>query len=201
MATENRPSIAARALPPWIRNCPARGPAPQSTSSLTNSGAASSLGRVARTSRATYLMMYSLTATEPTSFCKFTIARPESTLRTSGFSFARGRRQNPLLFVGRRIVDLDVEHEAVELGLGQRIGPFLLDRVLRGDGEERLGQRIGRLPDRHFALLHRLQQRGLRLGRRAVDFVGQQNVGEDRPFDEAELPPARARLLPARWCR
>jgi hypothetical protein len=33
---------------------------------------------------------------------------------------------------------------------------------------------------RHLALLHRLQQRGLGLGRRAVDLVGQQQVGEDR---------------------
>jgi K(+)-stimulated pyrophosphate-energized sodium pump len=43
------------------------------------------------------------------------------------------------------------------------------------------------LADGHLALLHRLQQRGLGLGRRAVDFVGQQDVGEDRPLDEAEL--------------
>ena len=146
-------------------------------------------------------MMYSLTATEPTSFCRFTIARPDSTLRTSGFSLRVVDAEN-LLFLGRRrIVDLDVEHEAVELGFGQRIGPFLLDRVLRGDGEERLGQGVGRLPDRHFALLHRLQQGRLRLGRRAVDFVGQQDVGEDRPFDEAEIAPPVLRLPPARWCR
>ena len=39
-----------------------------------------------------------------------------------------------------RVIDLDVEHEAVELGFGQRIGAFLLDRVLRGEDEERLGQ-------------------------------------------------------------
>ena len=90
----------------------------------------------------------------------------------------------------RRVVDLDVEHEAVELGFGQRVGAFLLDRVLRGDGEERIGERIGRLADGRLAFLHRLQQRGLGLGRRAVDFVGQQQVGEDRPFDEAERPPA-----------
>ena len=30
-------------------------------------------------------------------------------------------------------------------------------------------------------LLHRLEQRRLRLGRRAVDFVGEHDVGEDRP--------------------
>ena len=39
------------------------------------------------------------------------------------------------------IVDEHVEHEAVELRFGQRIGAFLLDRVLRGQHEERLGQR------------------------------------------------------------
>ena len=150
---------------------------------------------------ATYLTTYSLTATRPTSFCRLTIARPESTLRTSGFLLTRGRREDLLLFLGRRVVDLDVEHEAVELGFGQRVGAFLLDRVLRGDREERLGQLIGRLPDRHFPLLHRLQQRRLRLRGRAVDLVGQQDVGEDRPFHEAEIPPARARLPRARWCR
>ena len=56
IAMEKRPSIAAIAFPPLIRNCPARGPAPQSTNSLTKSGLASSTGRVARTNRATYLM-------------------------------------------------------------------------------------------------------------------------------------------------
>jgi len=36
--------------------------------------------------------------------------------------------------------------------------------------------------------LHGFQQRGLRLGRRAVDFVSQDDVGEDGAFEEAELP-------------
>ena len=36
---------------------------------------------------------------------------------------------------------------------------------------------------RDLTLLHRLQQRGLRLGRRAIDFVGQNDVGE-----QADLP-------------
>jgi len=45
------------------------------------------------------------------------------------------------------------------------------------------------LPHAHFPFLHRLQQGRLRLGRGAVDFVGQQDVGEDRPVDEAEVPP------------
>ena len=38
-------------------------------------------------------------------------------------------------------------------------------------------------------LLHRLEQRGLGLGRRAVDFVGQDDVREDRAAHERHLSP------------
>jgi hypothetical protein len=41
--------------------------------------------------------------------------------------------------------------------------------------------------DRHLALLHALEQRGLRLRRGAVDLVDEQDVGEDRPGAELEL--------------
>ena len=44
------------------------------------------------------------------------------------------------------IVDVGVEHEAVQLGLGQRVGAFLLDRVLRGQHEERLVELDAALP-------------------------------------------------------
>jgi hypothetical protein len=54
-----------------------------------------------------------------------------------------------------------------------------------------------RLPgDRHLALLHHLQQRALHLGRGAVDLVGQQQVGEDRPERGAEV--ARVLVVHAR---
>ena len=43
--------------------------------------------------------------------------------------------------VAARIADHDLEHEPVDLRLGQRIGALLLDRVLRGQHEERLRQR------------------------------------------------------------
>jgi len=39
---------------------------------------------------------------------------------------------------------------------------------------------VGRVPDRDLALLHRLEQRRLDLGRSAVDLVRQHQVGEDR---------------------
>ena len=87
-----------------------------------------------------------------------------------------------------RIVDVDHEQEAVELGLGQRIGAFLLDGVLRGQHEERILHRMVDAADGGLAFLHRFEQGGLRLGRRAVDFVGQHDVGEDRPGQELEGP-------------
>ena len=99
MATEKRPSIAARALPPLIRNWPARGPAPQSTSSRTNSGAEASLGRVARTSRATYLMMYSLTATELHQLLQVHDRPAGEHFADFRLFVARGRRQDLLFLV------------------------------------------------------------------------------------------------------
>ena len=48
------------------------------------------------------------------------------------------------------------------------------------------GQRVGAAVDRDLALVHGLQQRRLGLGRGAVDFVGQQEMGEDGPLLEFE---------------
>ena len=63
----------------------------------------------------------------------------------------------------------------------------MFDRVLRGDHQKRLRQRVRVRVDRDLAFVHGFEQRGLRLGRGAVDFVGQQHVGEDRAALEFEL--------------
>ncbi len=41
---------------------------------------------------------------------------------------------------------------------------------------------------RYGIFLHSLQKRGLRLGRRPVDFVGQDDVGKNGTFQELEIP-------------
>ena len=71
---------------------------------------------------------------------------------------------------------------------GKRIGAFHLDRVLRGEDEERLFQRVPNAGGGDLVFLHRFEQRGLRLGRRAVDFVGENHVGEDRAAHEDHAP-------------
>ena len=99
----------------------------------------------------------------------------------------RGRalRHRVLLLV-RGVPDQNLEHETILLCLRQRIGPFLLDRVLRREHEERQRQVVAIAAGRHLPLLHRLEQRRLRLRRRAVDLVGQNHVREDRTGQELE---------------
>jgi hypothetical protein len=46
---------------------------------------------------------------------------------------------------------------------------------------------VGGAIQRDAAFLHRFEQRGLGLGRGAVDLVGQQQVAEDRPARQGEL--------------
>ena len=87
----------------------------------------------------------------------------------------------------RRRLDKALEHEAVHLRLGKRVGAFLLDRVLRGEHEERLGQLVGGLANRDLTLLHRLEERALHLRRRAVDFVREQHVREHGALLRREL--------------
>ena len=48
------------------------------------------------------------------------------------------------LVLGRGVAEADPQAEAVELRLGQRVGPVELDRVLGGEHEEGRGQRPGR---------------------------------------------------------
>ncbi len=91
------------------------------------------------------------------------------------------------LLGGVRIVDHDLQQEAVELGLGQRIGAFVLDRILGGQGHEGRRQLVGAAVDGDLLLLHHLEQGRLGLGRGAVDLVGQQQVGEGRAAAQPQL--------------
>ena len=93
------------------------------------------------------------------------------------------------------IIDVDLHQEAVELRFRQRIGAFLLDRVLRREHMERARHVVAIAGDRHVVLLHRLQQRRLGARARAVDLVGHQELAEDRPRDEAEAALAAGALL------
>ncbi len=89
----------------------------------------------------------------------------------------------------RRALDVrhdQLEQEAVELRRRQRIGPGEVERVLGGDDEEEVVQAMGVVVDGDLLFGHRLQHRGLHLGRGPVDLVGEHHVREDRPAPEDE---------------
>ena len=46
------------------------------------------------------------------------------------------------LLEARRIIGDELEHEAIELGFGEVVRPFGLDRILGGKDEERLVDRV-----------------------------------------------------------
>ena len=115
--------------------------------------------------------------------------------RDDRLTIARRRGQNLMLFCRTRVINHHVEHETIELRLWQRIRSFLLDRVLRREHEQRPLELVANAVDRHLILLHRLEQRRLRLWRRAVDLVGEDHVRENRPGNEANLTAAGGAVL------
>ena len=86
-----------------------------------------------------------------------------------------------------RVAKPKAEHEPIELGLRQREGALVLDRVLGGDHQERRRHRVRDTVDGRLPLLHALEQRRLGLRRGAVDLVGEDDLGHDRSRPELEL--------------
>ena len=98
-----------------------------------------------------------------------------------------GEVQHRELGLGVRVVELDLEEEAVELTFGEGEDALVLVRVLRRDHEERIGKLVRLAVDRHLALAHRLEQGGLGARRRTVDLVGEEDVREDGARHEEVL--------------
>jgi hypothetical protein len=91
------------------------------------------------------------------------------------------------LVFGGNITEAEAHHEAVHLGFRQGIGSSEFDGVLGGDNEEEVGEGAGLAFEADLRFGHGFQQGGLGARGGAVDFVGQQDIGEDRPFTEMEL--------------
>lgn len=89
-----------------------------------------------------------------------------------------------------RVAHRQPQQETIELRIRQREGAGQVDRVLRGDHEEWIGQWMRLSIQGDLLLGHRLQQRTLRARRCAVDLIGQQHVGEHRAGVELELAAA-----------
>ena len=85
------------------------------------------------------------------------------------------------------VVDDDLEHEAVDLGLGQGVCALLFDGVLGRQDEEGGVDGIGAVADGDLSFLHGFEEGALDFGGCAVDLVGEDEVGEDGAFADAEL--------------
>ena len=100
---------------------------------------------------------------------------------------AIGAGQHLAFGAGVGITQVQAQQEPVHLRIGQREGAGQVDRVLRGDHEKRLRQRVRGAVERDLVFGHGFEQGALRARRRAVDFVRQQQLGEHRAGVEAEL--------------
>jgi hypothetical protein len=82
--------------------------------------------------------------------------------------------------------DFEFEEEAVDLGFGERVGAFEFDWVLSGEDEEGIGEVVAGAEDGDAAFLHGFEEGALGFGAGAVDFVGEDEVGEDGAWLEDE---------------
>ena len=81
----------------------------------------------------------------------------------------------------------DGEEEAVELGLRERKSTRRGGVVLSSNDEKGIGKLPRDAVDGDLAFIHCFQQRRLRAGRGAIDFVGEKEVGKDRSGNEIEV--------------
>jgi heat-inducible transcriptional repressor len=81
---------------------------------------------------------------------------------------------------GRRVADLGLDEESVELCRGEWVGAVGFDRVLGCYDHERIGQRMTGAVDGDLLLFHRFEQRGLSFRRGSIDLVAEDEVGKDR---------------------
>ena len=80
-----------------------------------------------------------------------------------------------------------LHHEAIDLGLGKRVGPLLLDRILRRQHHEGIVELERLVADGDLLLLHRFEERTLHFRRSAVDLIREDDIGEDRPLLDREF--------------
>ena len=79
---------------------------------------------------------------------------------------------------------LVVEHETVHLSFWKWVSTILLDWVLGSENEVWFLHDVGFAGDGGLVLLHDLEKSGLGLWGSTVDFVGEDDLGEDRTLLE-----------------
>jgi len=111
--------------------------------------------------------------------------------RNDGFHFRSGDHvlmlQDGDFILRRRIADRDADHEAVCLGIRELLRARRAVGVLRCHDDEGLRDRVGLAVDGKLSFLHDFQERGLRLRRCTVDFIGKEKIRHGAARHVAEL--------------
>ena len=85
------------------------------------------------------------------------------------------------------VTDRQAHQEAIQLCFREWKSAFVFDRVLGSDDQERPGQEVGYAIGSHLLFLHGLEKRGLGTWRRAIDFINQKDVYENRAWAKLEF--------------
>ena len=105
--------------------------------------------------------------------------------RFNGDAFG-GSVNDRVQFISCRVADRELEKEAVELSLRQRISAFLFNRVLRCHHKKWFVKNEAVASNGNGAFLHGFQQGRLSFRSCTIDFIGQANLCENRTFLEFE---------------
>ena len=90
-------------------------------------------------------------------------------------------REHHAAFVRRfRIADGQPDRKTIHLRVRQQLRTGSACRVLRGEDDKRLRDRMTDAVDGDLPFLHGLEQRGLRAGRRPVELVREEQIAEHR---------------------
>ena len=84
----------------------------------------------------------------------------------------------------RWIAHLDAHQKTIQLRFRKRISSMMFDRILRGDDQKRLRQRMSFSVHGNLRFVHGFEQRGLRARRGAIDFIGENDIREERARTE-----------------
>src|SRR5207253_10281679 len=95
----------------------------------------------------------------------------------------------------------ELPEESIEFRLRQGLAAFILDGSLRSNKREAAGQLARLSIDAYLMLLHGFQTRGLSLGWRPIDLIGQHDIGEQGTGTKAELAGGRLKDIDARDVR
>jgi hypothetical protein len=104
-----------------------------------------------------------------------------------GIIGADGGFEHGVFMLWGRVTDFELHGEAVELGFGEGVSAVFLDGVLGGDDEERGGEDVSNGIDGDLPFGHGFEEGALGARSGAVDFIGEEDIGEDGSGMELEF--------------